>query len=44
MDGKYTVIGRVILGMELADALQAGRPPKNPDRIVRFRVGADVKE
>ena len=44
LDGKYTVIGKVIHGMELADGLQAGRPPKNPDRIVRFRVGADVTE
>ena len=43
LDGKYTVIGRVILGMELADLLQAGKPPKNPDMIVKFRVGADVK-
>ncbi len=44
LDGKYTVIGKLIHGIELADGLQAGGPPKNPDRIVRFRVGADVKE
>ncbi len=44
LDGKYTVIGRVILGMELADQLQAGKPPKEPDTIVKFRVGADVKD
>ena len=44
LDGKYTVIGRVILGMELADDLKAGKPPKNPDTIVKFRVGADVQD
>lgn len=44
LDGKYTVIGRVILGMELADQLHAGKPPENPDTIVKFRVGADVQD
>ncbi len=44
LDGKYTVIGKVIHGIELADGLQEGGPPENPDRIVQFRVGADVKE
>ena len=44
LDGKYTVIGRVILGIELADALQAGKPPKTPDMIVKFRIGADVED
>lgn len=44
LDGKYTVIGKVIHGIELADQLQTGRPPKTPDTIVRFRVGADVRD
>ena len=44
LDGKYTVIGNVIHGIELADQLQPGRPPKTPDTIIRFRVGADVKD
>jgi len=43
LDGQYTAIGRVIHGMEHADRLQPGRPPKNPDRIQRLRVGADVR-
>ncbi len=43
LDGKYTVIGTVLHGLDLADGLQTGAPPKTPDTIVRFRVGADVK-
>ncbi|MCH7937342.1 MAG: peptidylprolyl isomerase [Proteobacteria bacterium] len=43
LDGKYTVIGKVIHGLELADGLNAGRPPKSPDKIVQFKVGADAK-
>jgi len=43
MDGKYTVIGKVIHGLELADSLKTGRPPKTPDKIVQFKVGADAK-
>ena len=43
MDGKYTVIGKVIHGLELADSLKTGRPPKTPDKIVQFRVGVDAK-
>ncbi len=43
LEGKYTVIGKVIHGLELADSLKTGRPPKTPDKIVQFRVGADAK-
>ena len=43
LDGQYTVIGEAILGMELADRLNTGRPPKEPGRIIRLRVGSDVK-
>jgi len=43
LDGKYTVIGRVIHGLDLVDRLQAGRPPKNPDEITTLKVGADIK-
>ncbi|MDA1023871.1 MAG: peptidylprolyl isomerase [Proteobacteria bacterium] len=44
LDGKYTVIGKVINGIELADGLKSGNPPKDPDKIVRFSVAADVKD
>ena len=44
LDGKYTVIGKVIHGMELTDGLKTGKPPKDPDKIVRFSVATDVKD
>ena len=44
LDGAYTLIGQVVKGMELIDALNAGQPPKNPSRITRLRVAADVNE
>ena len=42
LDGKYTVIGKVIEGIELADKLKPGRPPKNPDKIIRLSVGQEA--
>ena len=44
LDGKYTVWGRVIYGMEFVDLLVPGGPPKEPDTIQKMRVAADVKE
>jgi len=44
LDGNYTVIGRVVHGIELADGFTAGRPPKDPARIVHFRIAADAKK
>jgi len=44
LDGKYTVIGRVIEGVEVLDALKPGRPPKNPDRIIRLKIGSSAKK
>jgi peptidylprolyl isomerase len=39
LDGKYTVWGRVIEGMENVDKIKRGEPVKNPDKIVSMRVG-----
>jgi len=39
LDGKYTVIGRVIAGMTYVDQLEKGEPPANPSRIIRAYVG-----
>ena len=44
LNGKYTVWGQVIEGMEHVDKLKRGSPPRNPDKIIRMRVGADVKK
>jgi len=46
LDGKYTVWGRVISGMEYIDKIKKGAPGSgqvtNPDKIVTLRVAADV--
>ncbi len=43
LNGKYTVIGEVVSGMDIVDKLKRGEPPANPDRIIRMQVAADVK-
>ena len=42
LDGKYTVWGKVVKGMECVDKIAPGEPPAHPDKIVRMRVAADV--
>ena len=42
LDGKYTLWGQVIHGMQFIDQLRAGSPPAKPDIILRMRVAADV--
>ena len=39
LDGKYTVWGKVIEGMENIDKVKRGEPVKNPDKIITMRVG-----
>ncbi len=47
LDGKYTIWGQVISGMEYVDQIKRGAPGSgtvtDPDRIVHMRVAADVK-
>jgi peptidylprolyl isomerase len=42
LDGKYTVWGKVVEGMDNVDKITRGEPPANPDKIVSMRVVADV--
>lgn len=42
LDGKYTVWGSVVSGMENVDKLKRGEPPANPDKILSMRVAADA--
>jgi peptidylprolyl isomerase len=48
LDGQYTIWGQVISGMEFVDKIKRGGGAngevRGPDRIVHFRVAADVKE
>jgi cyclophilin family peptidyl-prolyl cis-trans isomerase len=43
LDGKYTVWGKVVSGMEFVDKIKKGEPPSNPDTIVKMQVAADAK-
>jgi peptidylprolyl isomerase len=38
LDGKYTVWGRVVKGMEFVDKIKRGEPPTNPDKIISMRL------
>jgi peptidylprolyl isomerase len=49
LDGKYTVWGRVVEGMEHVDKITKGAEADNgivskPDKLVRMRIAADVKQ
>jgi peptidylprolyl isomerase len=48
LNGKYTVIGEVLSGMDVVDKLKKGDPQANgtvngPDKMVSVRVAADAK-
>ena len=40
LDRKYTVLGRVIAGMDAVDKIAVGEPPAEPTRIVRASLEA----
>ena len=42
LNGKYTVWGRVIEGMENVDQINRGEPPASPDKIVSAKIAADA--
>ena len=39
LDGDYTVIGRVVKGMDAVDKIAPGEPPETPTKIVRAYLG-----
>jgi peptidylprolyl isomerase len=43
LNGKYTVVGEVVSGMEVVDKLKKGEPVPDPDKMVRVQVAADIK-
>ena len=43
LNGKYTVIGEVVQGMDVVDKLTRGEPPSNPDKMVKVQVASDIK-
>lgn len=50
LDGKYTIFGRVVAGMDHVDRIKKGskaldgRVVTNPDKIKEMRIAADVKK
>jgi peptidylprolyl isomerase len=43
LNGKYTVVGQVLSGMDVVDKIKKGEPVQSPDKMVTVRVAADVK-
>ena len=43
LNNQYTVWGQVVEGMDVVDKITRGEPPRNPDKIVKMQVLADVK-
>jgi peptidylprolyl isomerase len=39
LDNNYTVLGRVVAGMDAVDAIAPGEPPADPTKIVRAWLG-----
>jgi peptidylprolyl isomerase len=49
LDGKYTIWGEVVSGMEYVDQIKKGDPASNgsvanPDKIVKMQVAADAQK
>jgi peptidylprolyl isomerase len=43
LNGKYTVIGDVVAGMDVVDKLKRGEPVADPDKMVKVQVASDIK-
>jgi len=41
LDRKYTVFGRVIAGMDVADRIERGEPPERPTKILQAAMAID---
>ncbi len=42
LERSYTVVGRVVQGLDVIRNLPVGEPPANPDRMIRVRVMANL--
>ncbi len=43
LNGKYTVIGEVVSGMDVVDKMKRGEPVADPDKMVKVQVASDIK-
>jgi cyclophilin family peptidyl-prolyl cis-trans isomerase len=39
LDGKYTIVGRIVSGMDAVDRIAPGEPPAEPTRILSASLG-----
>jgi peptidylprolyl isomerase len=44
LDHEYTVVGRIVSGLEAIRAVAVGEPPKVPDLMLKVRMLADLPE
>lgn len=44
LNNQYTVVGKVVSGMEFVDKITRGEPPANPDKLIKMQVAADVEK
>jgi len=44
LDHEYTVVGRVVSGLEAVNGVAVGEPPKVPDLMLKVRMLADIPE
>jgi peptidylprolyl isomerase len=43
LNGKYTVVGEVVSGMDIVDKIKRGEPVQDPDKMVKVQVASDIK-
>ena len=43
LNGKYTVVGEVVSGMDVVDKIKRGEPVVDPDKMVKVQVASDTK-
>src|SRR6478735_8638780 len=43
LNGKYTVVGEVVSGMDVVDKIRRGEPVQDPDKMVKVQVASDIK-
>jgi peptidylprolyl isomerase len=44
LEKRYTVWGRVVVGLDVVRAVAIGEPPENPDKMNRVRMMSDIPE
>ncbi|MBN9581660.1 MAG: peptidylprolyl isomerase [Afipia sp.] len=43
LNNKYTVVGKVVSGMDVVDKIKRGEPVQDPDKMIKVQVASDIK-